>query len=262
MTILDIYIIEDDIETCTKFTELSKDMPGINIMGYCSNAQKALSYIRKNKPNAIILDLELTNGKGDGLMIIPDIINLYESYKPFILITTNNPSTYIHKHARTLGADYLIAKYQDGYSEAFVLNFLSSLKNTIVPDTNNTPISSYISNKERDKILLSEITDTLNLIGIKPKLKGFNYLKIAIFLVLFEETNNIFEAVGKHYNVKPQSSLRAMQNAIDAAYDDNTSIYRYYTGYCNPKTSIPNALDFIHFFANKIKNNHPELFEY
>ncbi len=262
MAIIQLYIIEDDDNACKRFIEYTENIPDINIVGYSGSSRIALKQIEQHKPDAIILDFELAYGEGDGLTMIPNIVNLSKSHKPFILVTTNNPSTVVHAHARSTGADYIMLKFQKGYSELAVLNFLSSLKNTIVPLRDNTPTPSVLTDHERDKLLLTEITDILNNIGIKPSLKGFDYLKLAIFHSLFTSDDNIFEYVGNHFKLKPQSAQRAMQNAIDTSYSNNSNIKKYYTGYCNPETNIPSAINIIRYFADNIKNNHPDLFDY
>lgn len=250
-----IYIVEDDVYACERFQRFSQNYPEINICGFSGNSKIALKQIENMKPDVIILDLELTAGEGDGLVMIPDILNISADYSPFILITTNNPSQRIHTHARNTGADYVMCKFQNGYSEEFVLKFLLSIKNTILPTINKTLIPPILNENERDKILLSEISNFLCIIGIRPKLKGFEYLKASIFYSLFNDKSP-FELIGKQFHCRPQSAQRAMQNAINSAYDGDSEIKYQFNG------RIPTVLTFIRFCVSKTKDNHPELFNH
>lgn len=250
-----IYIVEDDMTTCERFQRCANDYTDFSICGFSGSSKIAIKQIEDKKPDVIIIDLELSKGEGDGLVLISDIINCCDNYKPFILITTNNPSQRIHSHARDSGADYIMCKFQTGYSEDFVLKFLLSLKNTILPTINNISISPILTEAERDKILLSEITNFLCIIGIRPKLKGFEYLKSAIFYSLFND-DTPFEIVGKQFHCRPQSVQRAMQNAINSAYDDDGEIKQYF------KERTPTVVSFIRFCVHKTKDNHPKLFRH
>ena len=186
-------------------------MPYINIIGSSGSSKIALKQIEKLKPDAIILDLELSYGEGNGLTMIPEIIENSDIHKPFILITTNNPSTKIDEYAKKAGADYTFYKFQTGYSELMVLNFLLSLKNIIIKDIDNHPIPPAITDSERDKILSNEITDNLNLVGIKPSSAGFKYLKAAILYTILDINKPIFKAIAQQHNLKPQSIQRSIQ---------------------------------------------------
>ena len=67
-------------------------------------------------PDAIILDLELHEGGGNGLFFLSKLHDLGLEKLPYILITTQNTSNVTLEAARQLGADFIITKYERDYS--------------------------------------------------------------------------------------------------------------------------------------------------
>jgi len=126
-----ILILEDDIEECTNFIQAAQASGNIEIVGTTANVTKALTIAQTELPNAIIVDLELHGGNGNGLQFLSELIKLPLKTKPYLLVTTNNPSRTTHEAARTFGADFIITKYETSYSSEYVLNFLTMMHSAI-----------------------------------------------------------------------------------------------------------------------------------
>lgn len=121
---LEILLVEDDPETCAEFAELIYDTDELILIGVTNNDSKALDYIRDSQPDVVILDLELHHGSGNGLNVLNNMRNIELKKRPYMLITTNNSSTFTYESARTLGADFIMSKHQENYSVSGVLDFL------------------------------------------------------------------------------------------------------------------------------------------
>ena len=129
---LSIVLVEDDEVACSRFENIADSSDNIAIVGVTNSSGEAVRLIKDNLPDAVILDLELHKGSGSGLDVLSGIgSQLPSSMRPFVLVTTNNTSALIYETARSLGADYILAKHQDDYSEEYAIGLLSMMSDAI-----------------------------------------------------------------------------------------------------------------------------------
>ena len=119
---LEILLVEDDHIVCEEMTDIILNSNDLTLIGVTNNAIKAIEYIKDKLPDAVILDLELHQGYGSGLNILQELHNSPPARMPYILVTTNNSSSMTYELARTLGADFIMSKHQEGYSNKSVLD--------------------------------------------------------------------------------------------------------------------------------------------
>ena len=143
---LNLIIIEDDESICQRFTEYTDTKTDISVIAATGNSYHALDLIQEYLPHALILDLELNQGKGNGLLFLQKLNNLSLPFMPYILITTNNSSSITLDYARQLGADFIMSKHQEDYSEKYAIDFLRMLKNIIL-DTIKKKLTLSIGTK-------------------------------------------------------------------------------------------------------------------
>ena len=120
---LSILLVEDDPNACKRIINLVDNSADMMLVGVTSISDKALDYIKDTLPDTVILDLELHRGSGSGLDVLNGLKALNLNVVPYILVTTNNSSTITYETARSLGADYIMAKHQEKYSEKAVIDF-------------------------------------------------------------------------------------------------------------------------------------------
>ena len=256
---LNIMIIEDDATVCKHFAEYADVTKEVSIIAVTNNSYRALELIEECLPDAIILDLELNQGKGNGLLFLQDFNNLSIPFKPFILVTTNNSSKMTYDYARQLGADFIMSKHQEDYSEKTAIDFLKMMKDIIQNNIRNHHPDYELSESasQRKKRLTRLISIELDHIGISPKAIGYKYLTDAIFLVLDGHKNNLCTAIGQKYSKTNTSVERAMQNAINNAWRSNDidELLKHYTARIHSEKGVPTLTEFVYYYANKIKND-------
>lgn len=93
---MNIILIEDDTQCCQNFVDSLMDFPKLNIIEITNNAFQALNLVQTINPDAIILDLELNEGQGNGIEFLRSFNELPKTYKPYILVTTNVTSPTTH----------------------------------------------------------------------------------------------------------------------------------------------------------------------
>ena len=183
---LRVLLVEDDATSCMEINDYINRLDDVTLVASTNNASTAIEYMREFLPDAVILDLELHQGGGDGLFFLAQLQQLELSKHPYILVTTNNSSNITYESARQLGADFILAKYQENYSAQYVVEFLRIMKKVIFSEKGKTAskITAVKPSESKDKRLIQKIQHELNLIGISPKVVGYRYLTDAILATI------------------------------------------------------------------------------
>ena len=254
---LKILLVEDDQKACSEIINIIDSTEDIELTGVTNNSTKAIEYLKDYLPDAVILDLELHQGYGNGIMFLQEMKNSSLSKVPYILITTNNTSSVTYDYARQLGADFIMSKHQPDYSEKGVVDFLVMMKDIILNRVKNSTGQETESPAQSSKRLTRRIFTELDLIGVSQKAVGHKYLVDAIQIVMGEPVSNICNIIGKKYSKTPASVERAMQNAINRTWrtSDIDDLLFYYTAKINSDRGVPTITEFIYYYANKLNND-------
>ena len=256
---LQVILIEDDPIACKDFKEYIDTVPDVTLVEITNNEYRAIYYIKNALPDVVILDLELHDGQGNGLLFLQELRKLSLLNTPYILITTNNSSPTTYEAARRLGADFIMSKHQKDYSIADAVEFLRTLKDVIQSRFNTVPGASAmeVTQEQADRRIERMIATELDFIGISPKAVGYRYLTDAIFLVIKNRPSSICTSLGAKYNKTDSSVERAMQNAINRAWrnSDIDELLTHYTAKISSDKGVPTLTEFIHYYANKIKSH-------
>lgn len=255
---LSIIVVEDDFSACDRFMKCINEFKDLLIVSSTNNASKALEDIHDYEPDVVILDLELHHGSGTGLDILTGLKQMHLPRKPYILITTNNSSQITYNYARSLGADFIMSKHQDNYSETVVLNFINEIKELLLAKQDSTPEQKGKHTEtpnQKEKRIIRWITSELDAVGVSPKAVGYKYLRDAIYM--YNEDNILFlcNKIGEIYGKSESSVERAMQNAIHRAWKkaDIQDLLEHYTAKVNSDKGCPTITEFICYYANKLK---------
>lgn len=262
---LKILLVEDEQAICKRFISLSEEYDGLVIVASTGDSAKALECVRDYWPDVIILDLELHYGSGNGLSLLKELKETELSVRPYILVTTNNSSPVTYEYARKMGADFIMSKHQQDYSEQGVLDFIKmmrpAIENTRVSEGSAcgspTPATDE-SPEQHIRRITRRIMTELDYVGISPKAVGYKYLADAIRIVIEKPTQNLCTVIGKLYGKTDCSVERAMQNAIDKAWktSDIDVLLKSYTARISSSKGVPTITEFVYYYANKIKNEY------
>lgn len=258
---MELLLVEDDPQDCRDMELAIADyVDDFYLLDTTASAKEAVDMIVQKKPDAVLLDLELTLGSGSGLDVLLQVQQRQLSRPPYILVVTNNISQLTHKIARQFGADYIMTKTQKEYTPKTPLNFLLSLKQFICErkSVDGSAIPQH-SPEQRAKILTHKIHNLLDRIGINPKVVGYQYLTDAIALVVNGDVKRALPLMIAQKYKKTESSVeRAMQNAINRAWQtqDTDILYKYYTARINSATGKPTLTEFVYYYASQLKNEY------
>jgi len=258
--ILTVLLIEDEPDECAAISKRIDETEGIRLVGITNSIEKAFADTCDCLPDAVILDIELHKGEGDGINFM-ERLAAADVPRPFVLVTTGNPSKAIHERVRDLGADFIISKSQDKYSAEYVVDFLMSMKSTIhfrkmkqgIPDE----ILTLDNREEITKRIIKRIDTELDLIGVNPRVKGRRYLIDAIQMIMVKPEANYCDAIARKYSVSSQSVDHAMTNCIRRAFATSSieDLKRLYTAKIPPNKTYPTYTEFVYYYARKISND-------
>lgn len=252
---LTVLLIEDDKFACEEIHDYIDQFDDICLVNITDDANEALDMVKYYVPDAIILDLELHEGGGNGLLFLSKIHDIALDKLPYILITTQNTSNVTLDATRQLGADFILIKYEKDYSFQKPVELLRLMKNAIQRHSSpNTPF--IITPTEKNRRLTTHIHHELDTIGISPKAIGYEYLTEAIILTIDKPTPNLARQIAKKHSKTPASVERAMQNAINRAWSNGNpeDLARNYTAVINYERGVPTLTEFIYHYASKFKN--------
>lgn len=250
-----VLIVEDDKEACNELCSYIYQTDDIHLQDVTNNSHDALEFVRQGLPDAVILDLELHNGGGNGLFFLNDLKRLNLPRRPYILVTTNNSSVITLEQARDMGADFIMAKYESEYSAQYVIEFLRMMRKVIVQTRTASSASQVRSENERVRALTQRIQREFDLIGVSPKSIGYQYLTDAILLMYDQPQPNLCHKLSRKYQKTASSIERAMQNAINRTwhFGDTDVLFERYTARIRPEKGVPTMMEFISFYVKKLR---------
>ena len=156
--------------------------------------------------------------------------------------------------ARKLGAGMILTKYEKNYSASYVVKTIGLMQDTIESVSTPDLVASTVSPAEREQHILTYLQSQLNLIGVSPKYKGYDYLIDAILLVSKNPRVIISHELAVQYHASSASIERAMQSAIKRTWThaDPQDLQTYYTAHVNPDRGAPTLMEFVHYYAKQI----------
>lgn len=254
---LEIVIVEDDRSECEELIREIDNAPDeFRLVGSTNNSAQAFKLVTETLPDALILDLELHRGGGDGLELLKRMKDAQLPRAPFVLVTTNNISAITHDAARSLGADFIMTKNQSGYSARSVLDFLKITKSSILGRHGRSSAPDDVSPTETAMRVRRRMCAELDKVGISAKSVGYKYLIDAITATMEAPVQHVGNMLGEKYRKTEASVMRAMQNSINRAWStsDIQDLLDNYTAKIKSDKGVPTVTEFIYFYAQKIKN--------
>lgn len=252
-----ILIIEDDIDDCNNFINCIKSRKDVELVAITDSDVEGLKYVKLNRPEGIVLDLELNNSVGgniDSLEFLSNLRKLNLKYQPIVIVTTHVNSKRTYEILHRNGVDLILYKDHPNYSCNYVLNKFITLRE-VAPSKTIETLKEEL--KESENKISDCIYHELDLIGVTPKLKGRQYIHDAILYLIQNENSNInvIQYLTKVYKKSGNTITNGIQNAIIHAWRVSSieDLMTYYTAKVNYETGIPTPMEFIYYYVDKIK---------
>jgi len=106
-----VFVVDDALVVRNLVIECLEEIPGLEVAGFAGSEQTALDWLRNNPCDVLILDLELRQGTGLGLL--KSLAALESSPRLLKIVFSNHADENSRRAAAQLGATYFFDKMMD-----------------------------------------------------------------------------------------------------------------------------------------------------
>jgi len=101
-----LYYVEDSAELRRRIDHELSEIDGVEVTGHSERAPEALREIRRQQPDVVVLDLQLT--EGSGLDVLKGL--RHDEWRPVVMVLTNHSDPTSREHSIRAGAKYFFDK--------------------------------------------------------------------------------------------------------------------------------------------------------
>jgi len=223
---------------------------GIELVGVANDGEQILNIIKQKEPDIVLLDIIMPHLDG---MEVLERIKLSTSKRPKIIALTALGQEKLVQRIFELGVDYYLIK-------PFNLDVMTKRIRQLLraPESERTATSlrvlEYCS-------VDAEVTTVIRKIGIPPHVKGYQYLREAITMIVGDVgilgavTKELYPMVARKYFTTPSSVETAIRHSIGVAWTrGNLDIINGLFGYTiNMVYGKPSNVQFMALIADKLR---------
>ena len=253
-----VAIADDNERMLEILDEILKQDSDFAVVGIAHNGEEACQVIKEKEPDIVLLDIIMP--KLDGLSVMEKVSQDKSlQKKPEFVVISAIGQERITEDAFSLGASYYIMK---PFDHEMLLNRIQNLKSRYRKKTEIRRIEPYETKAVyQERNLETDVTDMIHEIGVPAHIKGYQYLRDAIMMVVEDMnmlnsiTKVLYPTIAKKYQTTPSRVERAIRHAIEVAWSrgkvdtiDHLFGYTVSVGKGKPTNS-----EFIALIADKIR---------
>ncbi len=252
-------IADDNKEFCEILTDYFASYDEIDLVFVCHDGLKTIEHIRRKQPQILILDMVMPHL--DGLGVLETINDLELEQYPRTIVLSAVGQEQITQKAIGLGAEYYIVK---PFNLDILMKRINQLAGNDEPEPGKLQYAKAIltsKNDDDERDLEIAITNIIHEIGVPAHIKGYQYLRDAIVMVVEDMdllgavTKELYPAIAKRNNTTPSRVERAIRHAIEVAWNRGrletiNDLFGYTVQYDKGK---PTNSEFIAIIADKLR---------
>lgn len=264
---VNVVIVDDNPMILNTLDEVISSEAGLSVIGRADNGKDAIDMIKDTQPDVVLLDLVMP--QMDGITVVENIKKKTSMLKnPAFIILSAVGGEQMTEEAFQAGANYFLMK---PFDKDILVNKIRRIgKRPVRPVPGKvleaplkaaTPEEAAMNREEYMKEHLeTDITKMLHELGIPAHIKGYQYLRDAISMVVRDRemmeavTKILYPEIAKKNYTSSSRVERAIRHAIEVAWGrgsleviDELFGYTISTGKGKPTNS-----DFIALIADKI----------
>lgn len=221
-------VVDDNLDFCEVVRDYLKKQENIEVLFTAHDGLKAMEYLKTEEqcPDILILDLIMPHMDGFGVLETLGSTEL-KKYPRVIVASAIGQDSMIQK-SMALGAQYYLVKPINLSLLVKRINQLNdALYGGIRGDESNSNLRKSLVMKESllNNDLEIDITNLIHEVGVPAHIKGYQYLRDAITLVvndmdyLSAVTKELYPAIAQMNNTTPSRVERAIRHAIEIAWN-------------------------------------------
>lgn len=255
-----VLIADDNREFGDILYEYLSNQSDIEVVGVARDGMEALDLITAKTPDIAILDIIMPHL--DGLGVLEKINTMQLQKRPLFIILSAVGQDKITQRALSLGAEYYVVKPFDMevlVSRIRQLKDAGPSSSVVKPEGMSDVKTVYRTSTPKN--LEAEVTGIMHEIGVPAHIKGYQYLRDAIMMVVKDLdiinsiTKQLYPSIAREYNTTPSRVERAIRHAIEVAWsrgkvDAIDSLFGYTVSLGKGK---PTNSEFIAMVADKLR---------
>lgn len=252
-----VLIVKHDTKSALDIRKKLESKNDIEIVGVVYDGKNAVSSIKNNSPDVVIMDLLLPNV--DGIAVMDEINKLSDKNYRFIVKGNLSQIKFFESSYKGKFKNIFVnivdenVKEFDLYKEIIGISKSKAKDITVITDEEN-------EGKERNRLEMM-VTDIIHEIGVPAHIKGYQYLRSSIIMsvndmeMLNSITKLLYPSIAKMYKTTPSRVERAIRHAIEVAWSrGKTDTINELFGYTISSGRIkPTNSEFIALIADKIR---------
>lgn len=256
---ISIVIADDNKEFGDILYEYLNSQSDIEVTGIARDGVEACELITAKSPDIAILDIIMPHL--DGLGVLEKINTLPIKKRPLFIILSAVGQDKITQRALALGAEYYIVK---PFDMDVLVSRIRQLKDTAQSNVIRSDYTMDVKTVHHlpvQRNLEVEVTNIMHEIGVPAHIKGYQYLRDAIMMVVKDLdvinsiTKQLYPSIARGYNTTPSRVERAIRHAIEVAWsrgqvDTIDSLFGYTVNIGKGK---PTNSEFIAMVADKLR---------
>lgn len=250
MTKIKVLPIDDNPAILKQIVDHLSQKPDIEITDCAYDGVAALQMIDQIQPDVILLDIVMP--KMDGFAVL-DALLKREASPHTIMITSLARDDFIDRAMR-LGASYYMIKPLDINILYSRIQDVMQAEQSLMPMT-ITPAPPLTHSADE------QVTNLFLTIGIPAHIKGYQYLREAVHMVLENHdvinriTKELYPGIARRYATSASKVERAMRHAIEVAWNRGRldSINKMYGYKVFSPDDKPTNGEFIALVADKVR---------
>lgn len=253
-----VLIADDNREFGDILNEYLENQDDIEVIGVARDGLEAYDMIVTKKPDIAILDIIMPHL--DGLGVLERVNSTRMDKRPLFIMLSAVGQDKITQRALALGAEYYVVK---PFDMDVLISRIRQLKNvTSAAVIRSDSSSGYSTGKSTPrKNLEMEVTSIMHDIGIPAHIKGYQYLRDSIIMVvknieiINSITKQLYPTIAKEYNTTPSRVERAIRHAIEVAWSRGQmeTIDQLFGYTINNGKGKPTNSEFIAMIADKLR---------
>ncbi|MBO8125899.1 MAG: sporulation transcription factor Spo0A [Firmicutes bacterium] len=215
-----VLIADDEMDLAELLADAIRRVSDLSLAGVAHDGEQALALIDQVKPDVVLLDMIMP--KLDGIAVLEEL-KLRSGPKPKVIALTALGEAEMTQKILALGASYYIIK---PFKTDLLLRRIRQVAQE-KPDLR--PLALHHPNVEVER----KVVELVIQIGIPPSLKGYNYVKDAILIVLENPayltgvTKKLYPYIAEKYGTTAGVVERALRSAIEYAWMHGDPDYLY-----------------------------------
>jgi two-component system response regulator (stage 0 sporulation protein A) len=254
-----IMVADDNRNLCEMLKNYVQGQEDLNIVGVAYNGLEAWELIQTKEPDLIILDVVMPNL--DGLSVLERVNARTTLKRPKIIMLTAFGQESLTHQAMLLGVDYFVLKPFDLDLLGKRIRSLMQDMQSSAPAQFSTSPSPIVTALGKGINLNVEVTTLMHQIGIPAHVKGYQYIRDAIMMVVEDVsllgavTKELYPGIAKKHNTASNRVERGIRHAIELAWmRGQTDVLKRIFGYSmNIERQKPTNSEFIALLADKFR---------